>query len=69
MFQIFRIKWLPGIFLGLAVSGAWAQQPTVPVSSDTLSLRQAFEAAWARQPEARSLTTQQEAAQARRDRG
>lgn len=67
MFQIFRIKWLPGIFLGLAVSGAWAQQPTVPVSSDTLSLRQAFEAAWARQPEARSLTTQQEAAQARRD--
>ena len=67
MFQQLRLKWLPGLMLGLAVNGAWAQQPTPPAPSTALSLKHAFEAAWARQPEALSLTTQQEAAQARRD--
>ncbi|WP_341648025.1 TolC family protein [Thauera humireducens] len=38
-----------------------------PAPSTALSLKHAFEARWARQPEALSLTTQQEAAQARRD--
>lgn len=67
MLQHIRIKWLPGLMFGLAVSGAWAQQPTAPVSGAVLSLKQAFEVAWARQPEALSLAKQQEAAQARRD--
>jgi len=67
MLQHISIKWLPGLMFGLAVSGAWAQQPTAPVSGAVLSLKQVFEVAWARQPEALSLSKQQEAAQARRD--
>ena len=65
--QRVRIKWLSGLLLGLAVNGAWAQQPAIPTDANGLSLKQAFEVAWARQPEALSLTTQQEAAEARRD--
>jgi len=67
MFQQLHLKWLPGLMLGLAVNGVWAQQLTPPAPSAALSLKHAFEAAWARQPEALSLTTQHEAAQARRD--
>lgn len=42
MFQQLRLKWLPGLMLGLAVNGAWAQQPAPrlqvpPYPSSTLS--------------------------------
>lgn len=55
--------------LGLALAGpvlplspSWAQTPPPP-----LSLQQAFQSAWERQPEARALAQRREAAQAGRD--
>jgi len=66
MFRRIRINWLPGLLLGLAASGAWAQA-TPPAPSAVTSLRQAFDAAWARQPEAGSHDMRQTAALARRE--
>jgi cobalt-zinc-cadmium efflux system outer membrane protein len=66
MFRRICINWLPGLLLGLAASGAWAQAAP-PASPAVTTLRQAFDAAWARQPEAQSLDMRQAAAQARRE--
>ncbi len=54
-----------GLALGAVVAGAWAQTPppTTP-RPDAPTLRMAFEAAWARQPEAAALSVRREAAQA-----
>jgi cobalt-zinc-cadmium efflux system outer membrane protein len=52
--------------LFLSATQLWAQSPPVSTSAVT-SLKQAFEAAWARQPEAQSLNTRRDAASARRD--
>lgn len=64
MFQKTSRRWLTRILclaVGgmLAASNLWAQ-------SAPLTLKQAFEAAWSRQPEAQSLATRREAAEARR---
>ncbi len=56
-------NWLAGTLLVLATSGAWAQP--VPPSIAT-TLKQAYEAAWLRQPEAQSHAARQDAASARR---
>jgi len=65
MLRRIRINWLPGLLLGLAAGGLWAQTaPDVPLAPT--SLKQAFDAAWARQPEARSIDAHREAALARR---
>lgn len=57
--------WLPGMLLALAAGGAWAQSaPSAAIAATTL--KHAFEAAWARQPEARSRDAHREAAVARR---
>ncbi|MFC5301765.1 TolC family protein [Azospira restricta] len=66
MFRRIRINWLPGLLLGLAASGAWAQAAS-PASPVVTTLRQAFDAAWARQPEAQSLDMRRAAALARRE--
>lgn len=51
---------LGGLMIGLLAAGnLWAQ-------SAPLTLKQAFDEAWARQPEAQSLTVRREAAEARR---
>ena len=65
MFRRIGINWLPGLLLGLAASGAWAQAAS-PASPVVTTLRQAFDAAWARQPEAQSLDMRRAAALARR---
>lgn len=57
---------LPGVLLGLAASGLWAQT-SLPVPSAPTTLKQAFDAAWARQPEAQSNEARREAALARRE--
>jgi len=65
------------VLSGLIASGACAQSPSYPaagvvaarpstVAGTTITLKQAFEAAWARRPEARSLASRREAAMARR---
>jgi cobalt-zinc-cadmium efflux system outer membrane protein len=64
MVQKHRYRWLSRtlcLAIGgmLAAGNLWAQ-------SAPLTLKQAFEAAWARQPEAQSLTVRREAAEARR---
>lgn len=62
-----RTNLLHGIWLLLATSGAWAQQ--VPQSATpglATTLKQAFEAAWLRQPEAQSREARHTAASARR---
>ena len=77
MFRTGLAGWLALVLSGLMAGGASAQsltyQPlgTIPVppstvAGPTLTLKQAFEAAWARQPEARSLASRREAAMARR---
>ena len=66
MFRRIGINWLPGLLLGLAASGAWAQAAS-PASPVVTTLRQAFDAAWARQPEAQSLDMRRAAALARRE--
>lgn len=52
-----------GLAAWLACAGAAVAQPAVPVTNE---LRAAFEAAWARQPEAQALQPRREAAQAHR---
>lgn len=64
MVQKHRYRWLSRtlcLAIGglLAAGNLWAQ-------SAPLTLKQAFEGAWARQPEAQSLTVRREAAEARR---
>lgn len=66
MFRRIGINWLPGLLLGLAASGAWAQAAS-PASPVVTTLRQAFDAAWARQPEAQSLDMRRAAALARHE--
>lgn len=66
MFRKICVNWLPGLLLGLAASGAWAQAAS-PASPVVTTLRQAFDAAWARQPEAQSLDMRRAAALARRE--
>lgn len=66
-------KWLPGALLVLASTTSWAQiaapssSSQSPVASAPLALKEAFEAAWARQPEAQSLAARRDAATAQRD--
>ena len=55
--------WLPGGLLLLAISSAWAQ--AAPPGAVT-TLKQAFDSAWLRQPEARSQAARQQAAVAHR---
>lgn len=55
--------WLPGGLLLLAISSAWAQ--TAPPGPAT-TLKQAFDSAWLRQPEAQSQAARQQAAVAHR---
>ena len=54
-----------GALYALAAAGAWAQSPVT--AAVTLTLKSAFDAAWARQPEAQSLAARHEAVAARRD--
>ena len=54
-----------GALFTLAAVGAWAQSPVT--AAVTLTLKSAFDAAWARQPEAQSLAARHEAVAARRD--
>lgn len=60
--------------LGLTLGSSWAQQKlsngvegSVPSTSAALSLTAVFEAAWQRQPEARSLQARRDAAAARQE--
>lgn len=60
-----RITWLIALS-ALTSTPLWAQNPPgLPVSAPT-TLQQAFDIAWARQPEAKSLDIRREAADARR---
>lgn len=52
--------------LALATTGTWGQV-AAPAAAPVTTLRQAFDAAWARQPEARSHGARQKAALARRE--
>ncbi|MBK7025271.1 MAG: TolC family protein [Sulfuritalea sp.] len=52
--------------LFLSATQLWAQSPP-PSTTAVNSLKQAYETAWARQPEAQSLNTRREAASARRE--
>lgn len=67
MFRRIRTGWMPWGLLVLA-TGAWAQlaQPDTPGSPHLTTLKQAFNAAWQRQPEAQSQEARQQAAAARR---
>ena len=67
MFRRIRTRWLPWGLLVLA-TGAWAQQAPPSAQSTALptTLKQAFDAAWQRQPEAHSREARQQAAIARR---
>lgn len=69
MFRRIRRGWLPWPW-GLLVlaTGAWAQQspPVTSASIAPTTLKQAFDAAWQRQPEAQSREARQQAAIARR---
>lgn len=57
--------WLLAVFFTLPAASAWAQ--TLPAAGDApLTLKQAFDAAWQRQPEAQSLELRRDAAAARR---
>ena len=56
---------LAALFLSVA-SPLWAQ-PAAESGKPKSTLKQAFEAAWARQPEARSLAERRDAASARRE--
>ena len=71
MFPSKTRKWLPCALLVLATGSSLAQ--TAPsasslqsVTAGPLSLKQAFDTAWARQPEAESSSARREAATARR---
>ncbi|MDP2370279.1 TolC family protein, partial [Rhodoferax sp.] len=61
-----------GLLLSLAVNAVWAQSapttanPAATATTAPITLSQAFEAAWLRQPEALSRQARQDAAQARR---
>lgn len=66
MFRRIRVTWLPGMLLAVAASGALAQAAPV-VSPSATPLKQAFDAAWPRQPEATSRDVRQEAVIARRE--
>ncbi|MGV6477417.1 TolC family protein [Azotobacter vinelandii] len=68
MFPSKTKKWLPCALLVLAGGASWAQaaEPR-SATAGAFSLKQAFDAAWARQPEAQSLSTRNEAARARRE--
>ena len=63
-----RTDWLPCLVLVLAASSAWAQPaPPAPAAVKLpTTLKQAFDAAWLRQPEAQSREARQEAATAHR---
>ncbi len=54
-----------GALFAVGAAGAWAQATVT--AAVTLTLKSAFEAAWARQPEAQSLAARHEAMAARRD--
>ena len=59
-----RSYWLLGLAIALSASNVLAQG--TGQDSGVLSLKQAFEAAWARQPEAQALSVRRDAAAARR---
>jgi len=63
-----RTDWLPCLVLVLAAGSAWAQPaPPAPAAVKLpTTLKQAFDAAWLRQPEAQSREARQDAATARR---
>ncbi len=67
MFRRFRMGWLPWGLVVLATC-AWAQQapPSAPSSALPTTLKQAFDAAWQRHPEAQSREARQQAAIAHR---
>lgn len=73
MFPSKTRKWLSCVLLALATGSSWAQSAAPSASSlqavtaGPLSLKQAFNAAWSRQPEAQSLSSRREAATARRE--
>ena len=65
---------LPGALLALVLNSVWAQSsPAQPQSARTApttsvgALKQAYEAAWARQPESHALALRRDAAAARRE--
>lgn len=62
---VFRHAWQACATLALAATGAAAQ--ATPPAGQSPGLKQVFEAAWNRQPEARSLQTRRDAASARRE--
>ncbi|TVO59706.1 MULTISPECIES: TolC family protein [Denitromonas] len=64
MYSKNRITWLPGALLALAATAACAQN--VPAATPSTTLKQAFDAAWARQPEALAGDMRLEAGHARR---
>ncbi len=76
MFRKNQRIWLRSIFLVLAINCAWAQEKpstqtvassdVVVVLAAPLTLKQAFDAAWQRQPEAKSQLARQHAVKARR---
>ena len=65
-----RTNWLHGTLLVLATNSAWAQpaapSAAVAIAAPASSLKQAFEAAWLRQPEAQSQQARQDSAAAHR---
>lgn len=65
------IQFLPAwrlfaMLLALPAGSLWAQTPVAPSADALLTLKQAFDAAWERQPEAQSLELRRDAAAARR---
>jgi len=64
-----RIYWLTKAICILAVlstGSLWAQSAQTTPGGAPVTLKQAFDAAWARQPESQSLATRRDAAEARR---
>lgn len=61
-----RLIWTAIAVLVMALSNATARAQAAPADSPPLTLQQAFEQAWQRQPEARALAQRREAGQALR---
>lgn len=71
MFQRIRSHWLKRMALAaslaLTAGNLWAQSTSTEPGPSLSTLKHAFEAAWERQPEARSLAVRRDAAVARRE--
>lgn len=66
MYRRIQTLCLAGALFATVVNNAWAQQAPIVSATSPSILKQMFNAAWARQPEAQSLEVRRDAATARR---